>query len=391
MEDSYIKRTLHDTVQEYLKSFPAVAILGARQAGKSTLARHIIKEIRTAIYLDLERPSDLQKLTEPEMFFNLHRDQLICLDEIQRKPELFNVLRSIIDERNRNGQFLILGSASRDLIKQTSESLAGRIVFLELCPFSVAEVVSPHQPDVLHQYWLRGGFPRSFLAASDDISMIWRENFVRTFLERDIPQLGFQLPAETMRRLWQICAHQHGQLLNLSSIGQAMGFSHTTIRSYIDLLTQTFMLRVLPPFIINVKKRLVKSPKIYLRDSGILHALLGIHNMEELLGHPVYGASWEGMALENILQKAPSWTAGFYRTSAGSELDLVLERGTKRIGVEFKASLTPQVTRGGWNAIDDLELEKVYVIAPITERYQLHKKVTATPLHEFLKKMDDLI
>ena len=387
MADTYIKRKLQNTIKKYLNAFPAVAILGPRQAGKSTLVRHIIKNIKNAIYLDLERPSEVQKLTEPEMYFNLHRDKLICLDEIQRTPELFSVLRSIIDERGKNGQFIILGSASRDLIKQTSESLAGRIAFIELDPFSVEEIVPPQDHTVLQKYWIRGGFPRSFLAESDDVSIIWRDNFIRTFLERDIPQLGFQIPSVTIRRLWQMCAHQHGQLLNMSSIGQALGLSHTTIRSYLDILTQTFMLRILPPFAINVKKRLVKSPKIYLRDSGILHALLGINNMDDLLGHPVYGASWEGMVLENILQRTQFWAASFYRTSAGAELDLILEKGTKRIGIEFKASLAPQVTRGFWNAIDDLELENVYVIAPVEESYPIHKKVLVSSLHDFLKTM----
>ncbi len=385
MAEAYVRRDLHSKIREYLKSFPAIAILGPRQAGKSTLARQIAQEIGDAVYLDLERPSDIQKLTEPEMYFGLHKEKLICLDEIQRLPEIFSTLRSIIDERGTNGQFLILGSASRELIRQTSESLAGRIVFLELDPFSVEELVASVDQDVMQQYWLRGGFPRSILADSDETSFIWRENFVRTFLERDIPQLGFQIPAETMRRLWQICAHQHGQLLNLSSIGSALGLSHTTVRSYIDLLSQTFMLRVFPPFVANTKKRQVKSPKIYLRDSGVLHALLGIHSSDALLGHPVYGASWEGMALENIMQKLGTATTGFYRTSAGAELDLVIEWGTKRIGVEFKASLTPQVSRGFWNAMEDLALDDAYIVAPVKESYPIHENVVITSIHEFLK------
>ncbi len=385
MAEAYVRRDLHSKIREYLKSFPAIAILGPRQAGKSTLARQIAQEIGDAVYLDLERPSDIQKLTEPEMYFGLHKEKLICLDEIQRLPEIFSTLRSIIDERGTNGQFLILGSASRELIRQTSESLAGRIVFLELDPFSVEELVASVDQDVMQQYWLRGGFPRSILADSDETSFIWRENFVRTFLERDIPQLGFQIPAETMRRLWQICAHQHGQLLNLSSIGSALGLSHTTVRSYIDLLSQTFMLRVFPPFVANTKKRQVKSPKIYLRDSGVLHALLGIHSSDALLGHPVYGASWEGMALENIMQKLGTATTGFYRTSAGAELDLVIEWGTKRIGVEFKASLTPQVSRGFWNAMEDLALDDAYIVAPVKESYPIHENVVITSIYEFLK------
>jgi len=385
----YINRKIEKTISKYLKSFPAVAILGPRQAGKSTLAKQIIKKIEHSIYLDLEQPSAIQKLVEPELYFNLHRNKLICLDEIQKIPELFSVMRGVIDERNRNGQFIILGSASRELIKQTSESLAGRIVFLELTPFSIDEVGLPRSDNTLHNYWFRGGFPRSFLSISDDISTVWRENFIRTFLERDIPQLGFQIPAESIRRLWQMCAHQHGQLLNTSGIGQALGVSHTTIRSYIDILTQTFMLRSLPPFIINVKKRLVKSPKIYLRDTGLLHTLLGIESMDQLFGHPIYGVSWEGMVLENILQTVPSWISGFYRTSTGAELDLVLEKSTKRIGVECKASVSPQVTRGFWNAIEDLELDKVFIIAPVKESFPIHKKVIVSPLHEFLEQSID--
>jgi predicted AAA+ superfamily ATPase len=388
MSENYVKRHLHDKIKEHLKSFPAIAILGPRQAGKSTLAKQIVQESGEAVYLDLERQSEIQKLSEPEMYFELHRDKLICLDEIQRISEIFSLLRSVIDERNRNGQFLILGSASRDLIRQTSESLAGRIIFLELNPFSIEEVVQHSDPAAVQRYWLRGGFPRSFLADSDEVSMIWRENFIRTFLERDIPQLGFQIPAETMRRLWQICAHQHGQLLNLSNIGAALGFSHTTVRSYMDLLSQTFMLRLLPPYTANIKKRQVKSPKLYLRDSGLLHALLGIPNSDALLGHPIYGASWEGMVLEHILGKHQSKRAGFYRTSAGAEMDLVIEKGAKRIGLEFKASRTPQVTRGFWNALDDLNLERAYIIAPVKESYPVHKKVTVTSVHEFLLTAD---
>ncbi len=386
MTFSYIKRTLHDTVKNYLKNFPAVAILGPRQSGKSTLARQIVKELGNAIYLDLEKASDLQKLSEPEMFFNLHREELICLDEIQRTPELFSHLRSIIDERGTNGQFLILGSASQKLIRQTSESLAGRIVFLELLPFSFQEIPPKKNETTLFCYWIRGGFPRSYLAKNDEISFVWRENFIRTFLERDISQLGFRIPAETLRRLWQICAHQHGQLLNLSNLGQAMGLSHTTIRVYIELLSQTFMLRILSPISGNIKKRLVKSPKIYLRDSGLLPALLGIRNMDELLGHPIYGASWEGLMLENVLQNFSSWKAGFYRTAAGAELDLVLERAGKKIGVEFKASPSPKISRGFWNALEDLQIEQAFIIAPVKESFPIHKNVWVMALEDFLGK-----
>ena len=385
----YIRRTLQKVAEEYLQAFPAVAILGPRQVGKSTLAKQIIAVMEHAVYLDLERPSDLEKLRDPEMYFELHRDAMVCLDEIRRKPELFTVLRSIIDARERNGQFLILGSASPDLIRQTSESLAGRIAFLELAPFSIDEIHADRDQETLFRYWNRGGFPRSYLAPSDALSLAWRENFIRTFLERDIAQLGFPAAANTVQRLWQMCAHQHGQLLNAAAIGKALGITHTTVRKYLDLLAQTFMLRVLPPFMANVKKRLVKSPKLYLRDSGILHALLRIHDMDALFGHPVFGASWEGMALENGLQKFSQWQAGFYRTAAGTEMDLVLERGTQRIGIEFKASRAPKVLRGFWNALDDLNLTHAYIVAPVQESYPIHEKVHVMALGDFLREVSN--
>ncbi len=388
MQGQYIRRRLHSQVIECLADFPAVAILGPRQAGKSTLAKQIVAEVGEAIYLDLEKPSDLRKLSEPEIFFRSHKDKLVCLDEIQRAQELFAVLRSIIDEHERNGQFLILGSASRDLIRQSSESLAGRLAHLELMPLDFAEIRSlGDEEEMLRRSWLRGGFPRSFLARDDVRSFVWRENFIRTFLERDIPQLGFQIPAESIRRLWQMCAHSHGQLLNASRLGEALGVSHTTVRAYIDLLRQTFMVRVLLPLETNLKKRLIKSPKLYIRDSGILHALLEIESFDQLLGHPVYGASWEGFALETILALLPNWQAGFYRTAAGAELDLVLKRGERRFAVEFKASAAPQLSRGFWTAIEDLALEKTWVIAPILDTYPIAEHVQVTGLAPFVERI----
>ena len=258
----HVTRQLHRALAESLLDFPAVAILGPRQAGKTTLAQEIVQSRPEAVYLDLERPSDLRKLSDPELFFQLVRSEqpqaLVCLDEIQRVPELFPVLRSVIDETGRNGQFLLLGSASRDLLRQTSESLAGRIRFLELTPFLASELDPPDDPVALARFWLRGGFPRSYLARSDESSRQWRESFTRTFLERDIPQLGFNVPAATLLRLWGMLAHRHGQLLNASQLGGSLGLSHTTIRSHIDLLTQTFMVRLLAPLSANVEKRLVK-------------------------------------------------------------------------------------------------------------------------------------
>jgi predicted AAA+ superfamily ATPase len=328
MHGTYIPRRLESAVGGCLGAFPASAVLGPRRCGKSTLARAIMSRRKGTVYLDLERPSDLRKLTEPELFFEAHRNDLICLDEIQRRPDLFPVLRSIIDERDRPGQFLILGSASRDLIRQSSETLAGRIAYLELTPLLVSEIGSHPKASML---WLRGGFPESFLAKSDAESVLWRENFIRTFLERDIPQLGIRIPSASLERLWQMCAHYHGQLLNQSTLGAALGVSHTTIRSYLDLLSETFMVRLLSPLLPNLKKRLVKAPRIYIRDTGILHSLLDIEDEDDLMGHPARGASWEGFVIENILAELPDWRSHFYRSVTGAELDLVLEKGRTRI------------------------------------------------------------
>ena len=386
MQGKCIPRVLEKKVNKLLMDFPVTAILGPRQSGKSTLAKKIISKISNSIYIDLEKPSDLRKLNEPELFFSLHKNKLICLDEIQRTPELFSILRSIVDDENHNQQFLILGSASRDLIKQSSETLAGRIAFLELVPFIFSEVKDAEKgvENIFNKYWIRGGFPRSFLAQDDENSIVWRENFIKTFLERDIPQLGFQIPAETIRRLWMMCANSHGQLLNSSKLGEALGMSHTTIRSYTDLLCQTFMIRLLQPVLPNIKKRLVKSPKIFIRDHGILHTLLEIDSMDNLLGNPVYGHSWEGLVIENILTEFPQWRAGFYRTSSGAELDLVLMRGNKKIAIEAKASLAPIPTKGFWNAMKDLQVDEAWIISPIQEMYPINKNVYVSGLLQFV-------
>lgn len=379
---TYIERILTTTIKQKLENMPGVVILGPRQCGKSTLVKAIISEIGGAVYLDLERPSDVSKLRDPEAFFSLNNDKLICLDEIQRVPDLFPVLRSVMDENRKNGQFIILGSASPDLIKQSSETLAGRISYFELTPFVLKEVSEDHHLKTLRKLWLRGGFPRSYLASDEKESIEWRFDFIRTFLERDIPQLGFRTPAKTIERFWRICAHLHGQLLNSSKLGESMGVSHHTIRSYVDMLEQSFVLRVLRPYESNLKKRLIKSPKIYIRDSGILHALLGIETHNDLLGHPVYGASWEGMVIENILSLLPNWKASFYRTSSGSEIDLILEKGNKHAAIECKGSTAPNLSRGFWNTVSELELKEVWVVAPVKEAYPIERGVmVAPPLH----------
>ena len=361
---------------------PAVAILGPRQCGKSTLAKHLIAGMENALYLDLERSSDLNKLRDIEAFFSLNRDKLVCLDEIQRIPELFPELRSIIDQEGRNGQMLMLGSASRELVQQSSESLAGRISYLELTPFQLEEV----KKDELPTLWLQGGFPRSFLADTQ-ASYEWRKDFIRTFLERDIPQLGFNIPARSMERLWRMCAHNHGQLLNASNIGSSLGVSHHTVRSYIDILTETFILRILHPYERNIKKRLIKSPKIYIRDTGILHALLDIQDHNTLLGHPVYGPSWEGFGIEAVIPKTPDWRHSFYRTASGVEIDLIMEKGDRTVAVEFKASTAPKPTRGFWQALDDLQISKTYIVAPVSDSYPIEKGVNVVSLNDFLQRI----
>lgn len=373
----YIKRIQTPIIEQRLKQMPAVALLGPRQVGKSTLAKQIINTFNEAIYIDLEKPSDLNKLRDPEAYFALHADKLICLDEIQRIPELFPILWSVIDERGRNGQFLILGSASPELIKQSSETLAGRLSYIELPPLVKQEL--EHAP--LRDLWLRGGFPRSYLMPDDNASFTWCLDFIRTFLERDLPQLGFSLSAKTMERFWRLCAHSHGQLLNGSKLGSALGVSHHTIRSYIDLLEQTFVMRALPPYEANLKKRLIKSPKIYIRDSGLLHALLGLKTQDDLFSHPCYGSSWEGFVIENILSLMPQWQATFYRTASGSEIDLILEQGNHRIAIECKASTSPNVGRGFHNALKDLGITDAWVVAPVSESYPIGKGITVAPLN----------
>ena len=325
----YLERLLASTIEQRLRRNPVVAILGPRQCGKSTLATKIVERYDGAVHLDLERASDRAKLRDAEAFFRVNRGRLVCLDEIQRVPDLFEALRPAVDETGAPGQFLVLGSASRDLIRQSSESLAGRIAYLELTPFMIGEVEGLDDFQ-LRRLWLRGGFPRSYLAEDDGASFDWRTDFVRTFIERDLPLIGPRVETQRMERLWRMAAHVHGQLLNSSKLGESLGVSYHTVRAYFELLEQTFVVRLLQPFEGNVKKRLVKSPKLYLRDAGVLHALLGIRDQNELLGHPAYGASFEGLVIEHALSGVRDWRAGFYRTSGGAEIDLVLERPGRR-------------------------------------------------------------
>ena len=376
-----IKRDLAPALRASLRQFPVVAVVGPRQVGKTTLARTLVGKPGQAVYLDLERPSDAAKLSDAESYLEPLADRLVILDEVQRRPDLFPLLRSLVDAKRRNGRFLLLGSASPDLSRQGAQSLAGRIVYHELSPFTMAETAAT-APDNLTQLWQRGGFPGSFLASSNARALAWREAFIDTHLQRDLPGLGVRIPATSLRRFWAMLAHYHGQLWNASKIAGSLGVSAPTAKHYLDTLEDTFMLRQLPPFAANLKKRLVKSPKIYLRDSGLLHALLRIGSHDDLLSHPVAGASWEGWVIEQALAACGSDTgASFFRTAAGAEIDLVLERpGGRRIALEIKRTSAPQPSKGFWCGVADIQPAAAFVVYPGKERYPLGPGVEALPV-----------
>jgi predicted AAA+ superfamily ATPase len=367
----YIHRLAEFDLGRALGRSPAVVILGPRQCGKSTLAREYLKGSES-VYLDLQSRIDRHMLAEPELFLERHRQELVCLDEIRLLPEFFAVLRSEIDHDRRPGRFLILGSASRDLIRQSSESLAGRIAHLSLTPFLLSEVGRVVDWQTL---WVRGGFPDSLLAGDEEDSFAWRQDFMQTFLERDIPALGLTIPMPVMMRLWRLLAHYHGQTVNYSKLAGAMDLSVLTLKKYLAVLEQTYMIRLLPPCEANLKKRLTRSPKVYIRDSGILHALLEIEDYDHLLGHPVAGASWEGFALEHITAALPRWRPSFVRTSNGAEIDLVMERGARKVVFEFKFSKAPRPSRGFFELVDNLQAEKAWIIAPVDEVYEYREGV----------------
>jgi predicted AAA+ superfamily ATPase len=382
-----IDRLLETEVRRRLGLYPAVALLGPRQVGKTTLAVAIAAAYPGALLLDLEREGDRAVLAHPELFFVAQRDRLVVLDEVQFVPGLFAALRPEIDAHRRPGRFLLLGSASGNMLRQSAESLAGRIGYLELTPLLAAEL----RPDPLQlqALWLRGGFPLSYLAPDEAASVTWRQDFLLTFLQRDLPQLGVRVPAETLQRFWRMLAHLQGQLFNASQLGQSLGgVAHTTVARYLDVLVDTMMLRRLEPHLANAGKRLVKSPKVYLRDSGLLHALLGINTLTDLQGHPIVGASWEGFVVEQIAALAPQGSQiGFYRTAAGAEIDVVLSVGSRRIGFEVKFSAAPKPARGFWQAKQDLALDHAFVVAPVQRRYPLAEDVEALPVQLIAEAM----
>ncbi len=375
------QRQSQQKLTQLLQQFPAVGLLGPRQVGKTTLAFAQKTLDPNALYLDLELPSAQRQLDDPEAFLMAHAHQLVIMDEVQRMPELFGILRGVIDQRRRlgqaSGQFLLLGSATGVLLQQSSESLAGRVAYVELPALQASEIfTTPQSAKDLSALWVRGGFPLSWLAKSDAASMTWREVFISTYLEKDIPALGPRIPATTLRRLWTMLAHHQGELLDQSKLAAALAISGQTVSRYIDLLCNLMLVRRLPAWHGNVGKRLVRSPKVYVRDSGLVHALLGLSNQDALLGHPVAGSSWEGFVIEQLINAAPQAQASFYRTSNGAEVDLVLTfRNQQTWTIEIKRSSAPTVSKGFYQAATDLVAVRKLLVAPVEQTYPMKEGV----------------
>jgi len=386
-----IHRRLEAQIKEALKRSPSVALMGPRQVGKTTIALNIT-ETTPAIYLDLENRIDLQKVQDIEAFHSENSDKLIILDEVQRLPEIFAPLRGIIDRErrkgNRAGQFLFLGSASIDLLQQSGESLAGRIAYMELHPVDALEYTKGN-PDTLNTLWVRGGFPESLLSESEQNSLDWRQDFIKTYLERDIPQLGPRIPAETLERFWTMLAHNQGTVLNAAHLARNLDVSGVTIGRYLDLMTGLLLVRRLKPWIANVGKRLIKSPKIYVRDSGITHALLNIPNYNNLLGHPVVGGSWEGFVIENIMAVAPSRVQPYYYgTPRGAEIDLVLEfPGGTKWAIEIKRNSAPSISKGFYAGCEDVKPDKRFVVYSGSDSFPMGEDITAISLPNLMQEL----
>jgi uncharacterized protein len=386
-----IKRRLEQTIENTLKQMPSVALVGPRQIGKTTIAWNI-SDATPSVYLDLESRIDVEKVRDVVAFQNDNHDKLIILDEVQRLPEVFSQLRGIIDSErrkgNKAGQFLILGSASMDLFRQSSESLAGRIAYIELHPVDVLEFAG-NNIERVNTLWLRGGFPESLLGDSDKDSLDWRRNFIKTYLERDIPQLGPRVPSETLERFWTMIAHSQGSVLNLAKLSRSLEVSGVTVGRYLDLMVDLLLVRRLKPWTFNIGKRLVRSPKVYIRDSGMTHALLNIGNYNDLLGHPVVGGSWEGFVIENIMSVTPQHVHPFYYgTPAGAEIDLILEFSpSEKWAIEIKRHSSPVISKGFYNACEEIQPQRRYVVYSGTDRFSLGSDTIAIPLFEMMQEV----
>lgn len=393
-----IKRRLEKKILQALQRSPSVALMGPRQVGKTTIALDVT-EYSNSVYLDLENSLDVIKVQDIVAFHNENSDKLIILDEVQRTPQIFTSIRGIIDKERRKGKkaglFLFLGSASMDLLQQSGESLAGRVAYLELYGIDALEFTENHKENNINTLWVRGGFPESLLAQSDNDSMDWRRDFIRTYLERDIPQLGPRIPAQTLERFWTMLAHNQGGIINASLLGRNLDVSSVTINRYLDLMVDLLLVRRLQPWTENVGKRLVRAPKIYVRDCGLVHALLNIPGLNDLLGHPVVGGSWEGFVIENILSVAEGRALPyFYRTSAGAEIDLILEfSGKEKWAIEIKRSSAPVLSKGFHLACDDIKADKRFVVYSGTDRFSLGNNIIVIPLttlmQEILDKVDN--
>jgi predicted AAA+ superfamily ATPase len=380
--EQYLARISESALRDRLKAAPVVAVIGPRQCGKSTLVKHLFRKRKNIIYLDLERPTDLEKLALPELFLQAQKDKLICIDEIQRKPELFPLIRSLVDEWERPGCFLILGSASRELLKQSSESLAGRISYNRLTPFLLNELPGCAIAD----YLIRGGFPRSILADSEKHSYEWRQDFIATFLERDLRQWAGFTPT-TMRRLWKMLAHLNGQTANFAMLGSALNISAVSARRYIELLTSTYMTDLVEPYFSNLKKRLVKAPKVYIADSGLANALLEIRSYPDLTGHPSIGVIWESVVLANLRGWYPNAEIFYYRTSAGAEIDFILKFAGQVIALECKVSSETSLSKGNYFALKDIKPRQTFVVSPSGSSWPMRKNIEVVSLKELRHKL----
>lgn len=389
-----IDRKIYPFLKEALARQAAVVLLGPRQVGKTTLAQELGKE-ESSIYLDLEWPEDRQKLENPGLFFGKHEDKLVILDEIHRVPEIFQPLRTIIDQGRRKnkgtGRFLLLGSASLELLNQSGESLAGRVEYIDLPPLNCLEI--KEDENELNQLWLRGGFPDSFLAKNEKNSLAYRMNFIRTYLEREIPQFGSRIASQTLERFWTMLAHSQGSIINASQLSRSLMLSAKSVTSYVDLFTDLLLVRKIPPYFANIKKRMVKSPKVYIRDSGLLHGLLGIRDFENLLGHPIIGNSWEGFVLENLINCSPVGTkSSFYRTSGGAEVDLVLELPGKQAPWVFdvKHGTMGKLKKGFYYAVEDIAPEKSFVVHKGKDSFPIDQQTEALSLFDACKMLEQL-